>query len=196
MTDLDRRFVADEIEVRSEGEMRTVTGYAAVYNSRSKDLGGFREIIAPGAFADIAESKTEVRAYFNHDPNYVLGTTMSGTLRLSDTPKGLKYSIDLPSTSYARDLEQLIRRGDVQGSSFAFQVKDEEWRDGGRTRELRSLVVHDVSIVTNPAYSAAKVISMRSMDEFKKHCRDWKKQLWIWEQELYLMKLNDGYGKY
>lgn len=186
--ELDRRLIEDAVEVRELEGKRTVTGYAAVYNSKSKDLGGFREIIKEGAFASVADGKSEVRAYFNHNPNFVLGTTMSGTLRLSDTPKGLKYEVDLPNTQYARDLAELIDRGDIRGSSFAFSVRDEEWRDGGRLREIRSLELHDVSIVTNPAYQAAKVVSLRSMDAHKAAADKALIQKQRLELELYLLR--------
>lgn len=186
--ELDRRLVEDEITVREEGGKRTVTGYAAVFNSFSKDLGGFREIIKKGAFTEALASGGEVRAYFNHEPNMLLGSTVAGTVRLTENQRGLKYEIDLPDTSYARDLAELINRKDVRGSSFAFQATDEEWRENGRLREVRSVVLHDVSIVTNPAYEAAQVVSLRSMEAHKAEIEKAKAQHDHLELELYLLR--------
>jgi len=186
--DIDKRLIEGDIELREEGGKRTVTGYAAVFNSFSKDLGGWREVIKKGAFTEALASGGEVRAFFNHEPNMLLGSTVAGTVRLTENQRGLKYEIDLPDTSYARDLAELINRKDVRGSSFAFQATDEDWRENGRLREVRSVILHDVSIVTNPAYEAAQVVSMRSMESHKAEVEKAKAQHDHLELEIYLMK--------
>src|SRR5579884_3981804 len=99
---------------------RTISGYAALFNSLSEDLGGFREIIAPGAFDGCMDD--DVRCLFNHDPNMVLGRTASKTLRIEQDDTGLKFECDLPDTDDARDLVELMKRGDVDQCSFAFTV--------------------------------------------------------------------------
>jgi hypothetical protein len=133
---------------------RTVVGYAAVYGSLSEDLGGFRERIAPGAFAGVMDA--DVRALLNHDPNEVLGRTKSGTLRLADEQRGLRFELDLPDSPLGENVRSAVKRGDLDGASFRFIVGDEEWQDDVRTvtsvKELQ-----DITLATYPAYPAASV---------------------------------------
>lgn len=159
MIDLERRaFVAEEllIETRDEGGP-VLRGHAAVFNSLSEDLGGYREQIMPGAFAD-AIAGDDVRALFNHDPNFVLGRNRSKTLKLSEDARGLAIQIDLPDTQTVRDLVVApIERGDVSQMSFGFSVRPggQDWAkdDEGRViRTLKKLRLFDVSPVTFPAY--------------------------------------------
>lgn len=109
-----------ELRMSAEGEAERpqITGYAAVFNTRSALLfGSFVEEIAPGAFDDVLGD--DVRALFNHDPNFVLGRTRSNTLRLEVDSRGLAYTIDPPDTQTVRDLVLTpLKRGDVTGSSF------------------------------------------------------------------------------
>lgn len=173
MSDMERRaFAADilKIETRAEGK-RTLVGHAAVFNQLSEDLGGFREQIAPGAFAD-AIGKDDVRALFNHDPNFVLGRNMSKTLTLSEDQRGLAIHIDLPDTPTIRDLVVApIERGDVSQMSFGFSVRPggQDWAkdDNGQVvRTLKKLRLFDVSPVTFPAYPQTDVAT-RAMREWQ-----------------------------
>lgn len=141
-------------------------GHAAVFDSASEDLGGFTEYVARGAFKRALDRHPDVRALFNHDPNYVLGRTKSKTLDLREDPRGLHYYVKAPDVSYVRDLRTLMRRGDVDQSSFAFTVERDRWaeQDGKVTRtilEVRDL--YDVSVVTTPAYPEADA-SARTFD--------------------------------
>jgi uncharacterized protein len=159
-------------ELRAEGEGKTLVGYAAVYGELSEDLGGFRERVLPGAFSLALSRGADVRALINHDENRVLGRTASGTLRLLNTTRGLRYEADLPETQYARDLRESVRRGDVDGSSFAFEAVAAGWAEellgGERTlvRELKEVNIFDVSVVTYPAYPQTEV-ALRSLGELK-----------------------------
>jgi uncharacterized protein len=133
---------------------RTVHGYAAIYNTLSDDLGGYREQIAPGAFGGVLDS--DVRALLNHDPNEVLGRTKSGTLRLFDEQRGLRFELDLPDSPLGENMRTAIRRGDLDGASFRFEVGDEDWNGDIRTiKGVKEL--HDVTLATYPAYPAASV---------------------------------------
>ena len=137
----------------AEYEGETIRGYAAVYNSDSEWMGGFYEQIAKGAFDDVMDNDT--RAYFNHDENLLLGRVSSGTLRLSSDERGLYYEVDLPNTSYAKDLVELMKRGDVNQSSFAFLIESDRWeeRDGKTYRIIEKVSrLLDVSPVAQPAY--------------------------------------------
>ena len=140
----------------AEYEGNTIRGYAAVYNSDSEWMGGFYEQIATGAFDDVLDNDT--RAYFNHDENLLLGRVSSGTLRLGTDARGLYYEVDLPNTSYANDLVELMKRGDVNQSSFAFLIERDRWeeRDGKTYRIIEKVSrLLDVSPVSQPAYESA-----------------------------------------
>lgn len=165
---LERRaFTCDELRVLGdgEGEPPKLRGHAAVFNSLSENLGGFRELILPGAFAE-AIVNDDVRALWNHNPDYVLGRNRSQTLRLSEDATGLATEIDPPDTQWARDLMVSIKRGDVSQMSFGFRVLDERWekKDGMHIRTLTKLRLFDVSPVTYPAYPATDV-GVRSLAE-------------------------------
>lgn len=151
-----RTFELDTVEVRAdEGEGKKIRGHAAVFDKLSEDLGGFREQIAPGSFARSLER--DVRALWNHDPNYILGRTKSGTLRLEEDDKGLAVEIDPPDTTWARDLIVSIERKDVTQMSFAFTVNKDEMDETGKIRTLRDVNLFDVSPVTFPAYPQTDV---------------------------------------
>lgn len=149
-------------EVQYEGN--TIRGYAAVYNSDSEWMGGFYEQIAPGAFDSVMDNDT--RAYFNHDENLLLGRVSSGTLRIATDARGLYYEVDLPNTSYANDLVELMKRGDVNQSSFAFLIERDRWeeRDGKTYRIIEKVSrLLDVSPVSQPAYpDATSELMMRN----------------------------------
>ncbi len=139
---------------------RTLVGLASVYDVDAEVDGATVEAIAPGAFDDVlADDRTDARALWNHDPRYLLGRQSSGTLRVATSAEGLPYSVDLPQTSYAEDLIELVRRGDLDGASFGFVpgVVQRSRTEDGRTRTthvaIRELV--DVSPVTFPAYAGA-----------------------------------------
>jgi HK97 family phage prohead protease len=132
-----------------------MVGYAAKFNTRSQDLGGFVETIAPGAFTRSLEDMADVKALFNHDPNIVLGRSTAGTLRLFQDDTGLRYEVDLPNTTAGRDLAISLERGDISQSSFAFRTIKDDWsfdQDGRELRTLQDLELRDVSPVTYPAY--------------------------------------------
>ena len=118
------------------------------------DLGSFREQIAPEAFTRVLEEAPDTVALLNHDTNLVLGRTTSGTLKLEVDEVGLRYELQLGNQSYARDLAESMRRGDINKSSFAFTIERESWQENVRTvEEVRGL--YDISVVTRPAYNAS-----------------------------------------
>jgi uncharacterized protein len=156
--------------VAEPGKPVMLAGYAVVYNSLSEDLGYFREMIKPGAFAESLKT-ADVRALIDHDPSRLIGRNTSRTLRLFDEAKGLRVEIDLPDTGYARDLVQVIDRGDLTGMSFAFRVSPEgdTWFTDEEGNTLRTIVkaeIDDVSAVAYPAYVDTS-IARRSLDAWK-----------------------------
>jgi len=168
----ERRFLnVQELRVKKDGDKSTLTGYAAVFNSLSEDLGGFREKIDPGAFK-AALKKSDCRALFNHDSNFVIGRQSAKTLRLKEDGTGLFMEVDLPETQFARDLMVSVERGDITQQSFGFTVKVDEWEEdrstGKTTRTLKEIdELFDVSPVTFPAYPDTTV-AKRSLDTYKK----------------------------
>lgn len=148
----------------------TIVGYAAVYNSMSEDLGGFREEIAPGAFTRALSEQHDVRALVDHDASKIIGRSTAGTLRMQEDHHGLRVEIDTADTTAGRDIMESLSRGDVTGMSFGFTVKSDEWRtlDGEDIRTLRDLDLFDVSVVSYPAYSASSAeVALRSLGQHK-----------------------------
>ncbi len=134
-------------------EGNTLAGYIALFNSLSEDLGGFREVLAPGCFAGSAGK--DIRALINHNTDTVVGRTSAGTLTLSEDAKGLAYSIDLPDTQAARDLKVSAARGDVTGCSFGFFCNADEWNGAENVRTVKDVELFEVSVgVTFPAYES------------------------------------------
>jgi HK97 family phage prohead protease len=161
-----RIFKGSELRAKKDG--KGIDGHAAVFNELSQDLGGFRERVMPGAFADDLAAKPDVRALFNHDPNIIFGRTISGTLRLAEDHAGLAFDCDMPDTQQARDVQTSIARGDITQCSFGFFVVSQKWSEepdpadatGQRKmliRELHKVKTFDVSPVTFPAYTGTDV---------------------------------------
>lgn len=160
-----RTFVSSEMRVvRKEGEAPKIVGHAAVFNSQTEigsKLWGWKESVLPGAFKESIKVD-DIRGLFNHDANLILGRNVSGTMELAEDEKGLLYTIDPPDTQPARDLLQSIERGDVSGSSFAFNVLEQKWTitddpEEWDERELVTIKLWDVSPVTFPAYDDTDV---------------------------------------
>lgn len=147
------------IELRAKG--RRLEGYAAIFGAETR-ISDFTEVILPGAFTDTLREGRDILALADHDQRAVLARTRSGTLRLSQDSRGLAFDLDLPNTSFGRDMLELAERGDVGGASFAFTVpKDgERWSDD--RRELRSVTLHEISVVSAwPAYDGTIVQARR-----------------------------------
>lgn len=151
-----------------ETQTRTISGYAAVFNSPTRLWEDLDEVIAPGAFSR-AVSSSDVRCLFNHDWSNVLGRTKSGTLRLSEDERGLKFEVDLPDTTIARDLIKSMERGDINQCSFGFIPTEETW-DYNSTPMLRTIhevELYEVSIVPLPAYEDTEA-ALRSKEDLEK----------------------------
>ena len=166
---LERRSF--DIEFR-EQESRKVEGYASVFNSRSKDLGGFTEIIDPAAFNGVIE-RSDVLALLNHDQDRgVLARSRKGvgSLTLTVDERGLHYSFDAPNTALGNELVEGLKRGDISTSSFAFTVAGERWDKDEDGRYVRTITqidkLYDVSPVYNEAYEDTSV-ALRSLEQVR-----------------------------
>jgi HK97 family phage prohead protease len=168
--ELERRLIGEVpgLVVKQDDNGRTVIrGYAAVFESESQDLGGFVEIVERGAFDDVMRSNPDVFGKYNHER--VIGRTTSGTMRLTVDERGLRYEIDPPRS--AADVVELIERGDVRGSSFAFRSKpaDESWTRDANGRMIRRIkkfsYLGDAGPVDTPAYLATETyVSKRAIE--------------------------------
>ena len=155
----ERRTTPGTVELRaaSDGGLGKLGGYALKWRTLSQNLGGYVETVELDAVDEqtIRGERGDVVARYQHDDQYLLGRQVSETLRLARDAVGLDYEVDLPETSYARDIAALAKRGDVRYSSFAFRVLDDEWsytEQGFPLRTLRSIQLVDVAPVVNPAY--------------------------------------------
>lgn len=142
-------------DVRASG--RKLTGYVARFNSEAR-IGSFTEVIQRGAFRASLDSGADILALADHDPKAVLGRTRTGTLELREDAEGLAFTLTLPDTQVGRDLIALAERGDLGGCSFGFTVTPDGERWDGNRRELRSVELHEISIVQSwPAYANTEV---------------------------------------
>lgn len=165
-----------KVELRADGDDKKprIIGYAALFNKRSINFGSAEfpvfEVLEPGAFDHVLGH--DVRAVIDHNGGILtLGRTKSGTLRLEQDELGLRFELDPPETNAARDLVELIRRGDIDQASFAFQVSPDgdqyETEKDGKTT-LRTIkkggisLLQDISPVTFPAYQDTTVTLTRS----------------------------------
>ncbi|MCX6399228.1 MAG: HK97 family phage prohead protease [Propionibacteriales bacterium] len=164
MNEVERRYTRQIVELRADSESRKIGGYAAKFGRLSEDLGGFREQIDPAFFnKSKGDGWPGVVARYQHDDNYLLGTSGAGTLRLSVDQTGLAYDVDVP---HAReDVFELVQRGDVRASSFAFVAFEDDFErnnEGVLIRTLYTGKLFDVAPVVTPAYPDATV-GLRSL---------------------------------
>ncbi len=155
----ERRFTLVPVELRAKSDGKTIGGYAALFQRLSQNLGGFVEQVEPTFFnKSRGDGWPDVMARYNHDDNMLLGTSGAGTLRLSVDDTGLLYDVDPPNSR--SDVVELVQRGDVRKSSFAFYTYEDEWAVTDQGFPLRKLVsgrLVDVAPVNVPAYMDTSV---------------------------------------
>lgn len=180
MNEPEKRVISAEIEIREaeqEGGARTITG-SIKYNSISRvmrDWSGekFVEVIAPGAFDEYLRSMPTV-ALWCHKDNQILGNTRSGTLKLINSQEELRFENEPPNNSVGNDAWENVRRGDVDGVSFGFNVLDggDKWEKVDHNgeqifkRTVLKATLPEISLTPFAAYPENGV-SVRSLDEFK-----------------------------
>ena len=160
MTGPEIRIFESRVENRA-ADSRKIEGIAAKSNSLSRTLyGWFKEIIDPGAFE--GADMSDVVCLKNHNQDLILARTIAGTLDLGVNDDGdLTYSFEAPNTTVGNDLLEEVRLGNIQHSSFAFEVAEDRWEEDSEGNEIRHIVkfrkIHDVSPVVNPAYLQTSV---------------------------------------
>jgi hypothetical protein len=169
MAELERRYTLVTVELRSSGDEPKIGGYASAFNKPSGNLGGFVERVAPSTFNDWrGKGWPDVVARFDHENAFLLGTTAARTLQLHVDEYGLFYEV-IPPRARA-DVVELVERGDVRKSSFAFRVPagGDEWGvspdQGYPMRTLLSVQLVDVAPVISPAYTDTTA-GLRSLAE-------------------------------
>jgi uncharacterized protein len=174
LSKMETRIVeVDEFEVREDTDGMHLEGYAALFDSRSENLGGFTETIRPGAFRASLKARNDIKLLWNHNSDIVLGSTRAGTMTLIEDDRGLRVSALLPNNTAGRDARESISRGDVTGFSFGFSMPargGDEWNSEGTERVLKSVRLHEVSVgVAFPAYPETNgTATMRGLDKIAK----------------------------
>jgi len=168
-----REIVTQKIEIREDDNgNRTLTGYAVKWEKKSLVMGyyrKFREQFKNGAFTESLRSDDQ-RFLWSHDTSKVLGRTKNTTLRLSEDAVGLRFELDLPNTTLGNDTYESIKRGDVDGVSFGFNMISEEIEEPDDDLMLRTVTkakLLEVSAVAFPAYPDSEV-SARGYDPYKR----------------------------
>lgn len=183
----DKKVEIRSMETVQATDNMIVEGYALKFNSLSDSFGNWREVISPQSLTNTDLS--DVRCLFDHDTSKILGRTTAGTLQINVDDIGLYIRCKLPETSYARDLYESIKRGDVNQMSFGFYLADngDAWTKDTNGEYIRTLTniekIYDVSVVSVPAYSDTNVaVAQRNLqlaeDEYKR------------QQELLMLQLD------
>jgi len=162
---VERRFALVPVELRAgNGDAPVIQGYAAMFEKLSDNLGGFVERVAPSFFNKArADGWPGVLCRYNHKDDFLLGTTRGRTLRLQPDNLGLHYEVDPPKCR--ADVVEMIGRGDVGQSSFAFRAIEDEWsltESGYPMRTLISGQILDVAPVARAAYPSTTT-ALRSL---------------------------------
>jgi HK97 family phage prohead protease len=160
MTSLERRTIAIERPVG-----RTLSGLAIPYGKWSREISEpfapqFREKIARGAFGELGGA--DIKLLWNHNPGALLARTRSGTMTITDTAAGLRFSADIADTTVGRDVRELIARGDLSGEmSFGFYVDRDEWNPRRTERTVTAARLVELSVVVDAAYGDKTNSSLR-----------------------------------
>lgn len=157
--------------------VRMAGGLGIPVGKISRDLGGFREVISPTAITPEVIERSDIAVLFGHDPNKVLGRINSRTARMWQESDGWHYEFSIPDTTYGRDVEVLLERRDLTGSSFGFTIdwsdrEATEWtemEDGTMLRTVNRIhELFDISPVAFPAYGSDTSVALRSLANLKK----------------------------
>ena len=152
---------AGGLALREAGEdgYRWLDGRAIVFGEKSRFM-GFYEVISPGVQIDYPDTM-DVRALYNHNSDYIMGRQANGSLMLNRRMDGLHVSIRVPDTTYGRDVAALVAEGTLRGMSFGFATQ-REWESydaPSNTFTVNRMVLHETSIVGNPAYPDTTIMA-------------------------------------
>jgi uncharacterized protein len=187
-----RQVETETMEIRElENGKYLLEGYVAKFGVRSKFMGFFEEI-QRGAFDRTLSDGHNIFSMYSHDKSKILGSTKSGSLKLEIDNIGLRFALEIdPEISYAKDTYLLVKNRDVEGCSFGFICKEDEWKlgeDDAEVRLLKDVDLIECTITAFPAYSQTEV-SCRSYDEFKEEQKNEKQRIENKRRVLYLKTL-------
>ena len=192
-----RKIIVTDLETRTleDTEEKVISGYINKFNTRSQYMGDDEEV-AKGAFDKTLADGHNIYAMYNHNSDMILGSTRSGSLKLNTDNIGLHFELRInPNISYASDIAELVKSGDLEGCSFGFWVTDDEWtytEDKIDLRIIKELELIEVTITPFPAYLDSEA-SCRSFDlhneevEKAKGLRDLEKEIELLEIEAELL---------
>lgn len=173
--EFDRVVPMDELRAEENEGKRILSGYATVFDRETVIGNWFREVIRAGAFSKTI-TEFDQAALWNHDSGKPLARRSQGTLTLVEDEKGLRFTMEIGDQSWARDAFESIKRGDVQGMSFGFQIIKARWtmnQDETKPeeldlREVLEVKLYEISPVTFPQYegTSVKADTARSIVEF------------------------------
>ncbi len=187
-----RKFIVTDLETRTleDTEEKVISGYINKFNTRSQYM-GFYEEVAKGAFDKTLADGHNIYAMYNHNSDMILGSTRSGSLKLNTDNIGLHFELRInPNISYASDIAELVKSGDLEGCSFGFWVTDDEWtrtEDKIDLRIIKELELIEVTITPFPAYLDSEA-SCRSFELHNKEVEK-TKELRKLEKEIELLEI-------
>ena len=162
-------------------ESRTIEGYAIVFGVESRILSdywdNYREIIEPGAITEerLKEMDIKMTMYHNREKILARSTNGEGTLKLTVDDVGVKYSFEAPNTVDGDTALELVKRGDLSGSSFMFWTDEksgvsyEKRSDGMMLRRVKTIgMIYDMTIAADPAYEQTTVAAREAYSQFEK----------------------------
>lgn len=175
------RSITSDLKTREENEEKYLEGYFAVFNRETELWPGAFEEIAPEAFNNTLGN--DIRCLINHDTTLVLGRNKANTLELKTDSHGLWGRVKInPNDTDALNIYERVKRGDVSGNSFGFNILNEEtdYRDDGTIKwTIKEIDLHEVSICTFPAYEETSIQARKK--EVKQHEQ---RQLEVRKQKL------------
>lgn len=167
-----RSIPVDKLEIRQlENEPATLIGYAARFNTLSEEMWGFKEKISAGAFANSLGEGRNKLAYWNHNSDFPIASTDSGTLKLFEDEQGLRFEMTPIETSIGKDAVEAVRKGVCKGVSFGFRTIKDSWDFSDPNlaiRTLEEIELHEISPTPNPAYNATSISARSLREEFEK----------------------------
>lgn len=161
--------------INSDGN--TLSGYAVLFGVESRTIfehgRRFKETIQRGAFDVRSNQDPDIKLFFNHDTSMPLARQNNGSLRLFEDEKGIRFEADLPDTTLARDIKELMKRGVLSGEmSFGFTASKDKWDASGAKRTIEQGRIYEISVVTDAAYPATHSQLRSVMSEINQKRRE------------------------
>ena len=173
--------MADAKMRATDGQEKRIEGYFATFSGVYQMWPGYTETVDPHAFDDCLGD--DVRCLIDHDTRMVLGRTAAGTLSIKVDEHGLWFSVLInEDDTDAMNLYARVKRGDVSGCSFGFDVlecKDENHSDGSLHTTLTKVRLYEGSICTFPAYEDTTAEARKNdiQNQRRHRVEAWKKSM-------------------